>query len=97
MAKAKIIIDRVDRIVQYYDDYDYYNYMVVEIIVGNKRFELGKNWEHRGFHEATRGFKKKKLGEIRRALGLSKKEFSKLMGRIGGYWSKDDGTYVLEI
>jgi len=62
-------------------------------------FELVKDQYGRGFRivemiaeknritSTTRGQRKKYLAALRRLLGMSKKEFSKFMGWLGGYWS----------
>ena len=70
----------------YEDDY-FYDYLKIKI----GSYTLVKDWYFKGFHprwisKITRGSKKKAMSELRRHLGLSKQEFSKLMGKLGKLW-----------
>ena len=101
MARVAAVVE-VRRVIQY-DPRDGHrnSYMVVTIRVGNHRFELGKNegWRRRGLWPdgdyIPYGAKRKYLAELRRALGLSKRSFSAIMGVIGSFWNAKPGTYRL--
>jgi len=76
----------------YENDY-FYNQLVITVTINNKIFELAKlDPLTKGFlvkynkYAKTRGEKKKMLAELRRALGMTKKEFTVFMGWLGSFW-----------
>jgi len=81
---------QVHRLIE--NDYatDHY-YNILEIRVNEYR--LTKHWYNKGFivsrggtYAKSRGHKKKMLSELRKLLGMTKREFSRFMGFLGGFW-----------
>lgn len=102
---ARVTVTRVREVVD--DDPEYIGYLdYMTAVIGGHM--VCKSWRRRwlglrgftcidGELLASRGHRKKLLSRIRRDLGLSKTEFSRIMGAIGGLWSKPAGTYMLGV